>query len=89
MSKLQPVRGTRDIYGEESRNMTAVVDAFRRVGASYGFEDFSVPVFEFTEVFKRPLGEASDIVSKEMYSFEDRGGEEPVSYTHLTLPTTS
>lgn len=76
MSKLQPVRGTRDIYGEDSRNMTAVVDAFRRVGASYGFEDFSVPIFEFTEVFKRPLGEASDIVSKEMYTFEDRGGEE-------------
>lgn len=76
MSKLQPARGTRDIYGDESRNMTAVVDAFRRVGASYGFEDFSVPVFEFTEVFKRPLGEASDIVSKEMYTFEDRGGEE-------------
>ena len=76
MSKLQPARGTRDIYGAEARNMTAVVDAFRRVGVSYGFEDFSTPIFEFTEVFKRPLGEASDIVSKEMYTFEDRGGEE-------------
>jgi histidyl-tRNA synthetase len=76
VSKLQPARGTRDIYGEEARNMTAVVDVFRRVGTSYGFEDFNVPIFEFTEVFKRPLGEASDIVSKEMYTFEDRGGEE-------------
>jgi len=76
VSKLQPARGTRDIYGEEARNMTAVVDHFRRVGTAYGFEELSTPVFEFTEVYKRPLGEASDIVSKEMYTFEDRGGEE-------------
>ncbi|MBL4639780.1 MAG: histidine--tRNA ligase [Kordiimonadaceae bacterium] len=76
MSKLQPARGTRDIYGEEARNMTAVVDHFKRVSAAYGFEEFVPPIFEFTEVYKRPLGEASDIVSKEMYTFEDRGGEE-------------
>ena len=75
MSKLQPARGTRDIYGDELRNMTAVVETFRSVATSYGFEDFVTPMFEFTEVYKRPLGEASDIVSKEMYSFEDRGGE--------------
>ncbi len=76
MSKLQPARGTRDIYGEEARNMTAVVDHFRRIGAAYGFEELTPPIFEFTDVFKRPLGEASDVVSKEMYTFEDRGGEE-------------
>lgn len=76
MSKLQPVRGTRDIYGEDARRFTQVVDTFKRVAASYGFEELATPIFEFTEVFKRPLGEASDVVSKEMYSFEDRGGEE-------------
>lgn len=76
MSKLQPARGTRDIYGDDARHMAAVVDTFKRVAASYGFEEIATPVFEFTEVYKRPLGEASDIVSKEMYSFEDRGGEE-------------
>lgn len=76
MSKLQPARGTRDIYGIEARNMTAVVDTFRRVAGTYGFEELATPIFEFTEVYKRPLGEASDIVSKEMYTFEDRGGEE-------------
>lgn len=76
MSKLQPARGTRDIFGDDARHMTAVVDTFKRVAASYGFEEMVTPIFEFTEVFKRPLGEASDIVSKEMYSFEDRGGEE-------------
>ncbi len=76
MSKLQPARGTRDIYGVEARNMTCVVDTFRRVAGTYGFEELATPIFEFTEVYKRPLGEASDIVSKEMYTFEDRGGEE-------------
>lgn len=76
MSKLQPARGTRDIYGEEARNMAVVVDIFRRVAGLYGFEDIATPIFEFTEVYKRPLGEGSDIVSKEMYSFEDRGGED-------------
>lgn len=76
MSKLQPARGTRDIYGVEARNMTGVVDTFRCVAGTYGFEELATPIFEFTEVYKRPLGEASDIVSKEMYTFEDRGGEE-------------
>ncbi|GHF10441.1 histidine--tRNA ligase [Kordiimonas sediminis] len=76
MSKLQPARGTRDIYGEDARRMAAVVDCFKATATQYGFEEIQTPIFEFTEVFKRPLGEASDIVSKEMYSFEDRGGEE-------------
>ncbi|SDD43367.1 MULTISPECIES: histidine--tRNA ligase [Kordiimonas] len=76
MSKLQPARGTRDIYGDEARRMTAVVETFRRVASTYGFEELSTPIFEFTDVFRRPLGEASDVVSKEMYTFEDRGGEE-------------
>jgi len=76
VSKLQPARGTRDIYGDEARRMNAVVETFRRVAGSYGFEEISTPIFEFTDVFRRPLGEASDVVSKEMYTFEDRGGEE-------------
>jgi len=76
VSKLQPARGTRDIYGDEARRMNKVVEAFRETAGSYGFEDIATPIFEFTEVFKRPLGEASDVVSKEMYTFEDRGGEE-------------
>ncbi len=75
MSKLQPARGTRDIYGDEARNMRAVVDAFQRVATSYGFEELATPIFEFTEVYKRPLGETSDIVSKEMYSFESSARE--------------
>lgn len=75
MAKLQPARGTRDIHGEEARRMAKVRDRFYAIAQCYGFEEIQTPVFEFTEVFSRPLGDSSDIVSKEMYSFQDRGGE--------------
>ncbi len=76
VSKLRPVRGTRDTWGEEARRATHVVDCFRSVCERYGFGEISTPIFEFSEVFRRTLGETSDVVSKEMYTFEDRGGEE-------------
>jgi len=75
MSKLQPVRGTRDLFGEDMARFNAVVDAFRRTARAYAFEEIATPVFEFTDVFKRTLGEASDVVTKEMYTFEDRSGD--------------
>ena len=76
MSKLRPVRGTRDIWGDEARRAGIVVDCFRAVSERYGFQEISTPIFEFSDVFRRTLGETSDVVSKEMYTFEDRGGEE-------------
>lgn len=76
MSKLQPVRGTQDIVGDDARRFARVIEVFYRVSEKFGFERISTPIFEFTEVFKRPLGDASDIVTKEMYTFLDRGGEE-------------
>ena len=75
MAKLQPVRGTQDIWGEQARRHSWVVDVFRSVASRYGFGEIQTPIFEFTEVFKRTLGETSDVVSKEMYTFEDRGGD--------------
>lgn len=75
MSKLQPVRGTRDILGEDMQRFAHVVETFRAVARAYAFEEIITPVFEFTEVFARTLGETSDVVSKEMYSFSDRSGE--------------
>jgi histidyl-tRNA synthetase len=74
MSSLQPVRGTHDILPEEMRRHRHVADAARRVTSLYGFHEMATPIFEFTEVFKRTLGDTSDIVTKEMYSFE-RGGD--------------
>ena len=75
MSALRPVRGTHDIVGESALRHRRVVETGRAVAARYGYAEIAVPVFEFTEVFARTLGETSDIVTKEMYSFEDRGGE--------------
>lgn len=72
---LQPVRGTRDLIGEEQRRHARVVDTARRVSALYGFEEWATPVFEDTRVFARGLGDTSDVVSKEMYTFTDRGGD--------------
>ena len=76
MSALQPVRGTRDIMPEESRRQRRVVDTACELAARYGYLEMSTPIFEFTEVFRRPLGETSDVVAKEMYTFTDRGGED-------------
>ncbi len=75
MTALQPVRGTRDLIGAEFRRHHAVVEAARRTSALYGFEEWATPVFEDTRVFARGLGDTSDVVMKEMYSFTDRGGD--------------
>ncbi|MGF1608066.1 MAG: histidine--tRNA ligase [Kiloniellales bacterium] len=76
MSALQPVRGTRDILPDEMRRHRVVVETARAVAARYGYEEMATPVFEFTEVFKRTLGETSDVVTKEMYSFSIGEGEQ-------------
>ena len=76
MSALQPVRGTRDIMPEEMRRQRRVVGTARDLAARYGYLEMSTPIFEFTDVFRRPLGETSDVVAKEMYSFTDRGDDE-------------
>jgi histidyl-tRNA synthetase len=78
VSKIEtprPVRGTQDMLGEQAIRFGHVVDAFDRVRRLYGFGRVEVPVFESTAVFARSLGETTDVVSKEMYSFEDRGGD--------------
>jgi histidyl-tRNA synthetase len=72
---LQPVRGTRDLIGEDQRRHHHVIDTARRIAAAYGFDEWATPVFETTAVFARTLGETSDVVTKEMYTFQDRGGD--------------
>lgn len=75
MDKVQSVRGTYDLYGATKRKMKKVVATGSEVVEKYGFEEIETPIFEFTEVFARNLGDTSDIVTKEMYCFEDKGGE--------------
>ena len=69
------IRGTQDIFGEEQRRFAHVLATFERVRALYCFQRVDIPVFESTAVFARSLGETTDVVSKEMYTFEDRGGD--------------
>ncbi len=76
MRSLQPVRGTQDLLPEAARRHRHVAETARKVAELYGFAEIATPIFEFTDVFSRPIGETSDIVTKEMYSFVDRGGEE-------------
>lgn len=75
MHAFQPVRGTHDLLPEEQRKHLHVIDTARAVAQGYGYAEISTPIFEFTEVFARSMGETSDVVSKEMYSFVDKGGE--------------
>jgi len=75
MNTPQAIRGTQDIFGADAEAFARVVDAFERVRKLYRFRRAEMPVFEKTAVFSRSLGETTDVVSKEMYSFEDRGGE--------------
>ncbi len=75
MPALQPVRGTRDILPEEMLRHRHVEQTAFEIAARYGFAEISTPIFEFTEVFSRTLGDTSDIVTKEMYAFEDRSGD--------------
>lgn len=71
----QAIRGTQDIFGAEAESFAHVVETFERVRRLYRFRRVEMPVFEKTAVFSRSLGETTDVVSKEMYSFLDRGDE--------------
>jgi histidyl-tRNA synthetase len=75
MTSPQPIRGMQSLLGEDAGRMAAVVAAFDRVRRLYGFKRVEVPVLENTDVFARTMGETTDVVSKEMYIFEDKSGE--------------
>jgi histidyl-tRNA synthetase len=75
MTTPQPVRGTQSLFGEDADRLAAVIAAFDATRRLFGFKRVEVPTLEPTAVFARTIGETTDVVSKEMYSFEDRGGE--------------
>ncbi|AHM56279.1 histidyl-tRNA synthetase HisS [Peptoclostridium acidaminophilum DSM 3953] len=70
----QAPRGTKDVLPEESRKWVYLENMFRDVCEVFGYKEIRTPVFEHTELFKRSIGETTDIVNKEMYTFEDNGG---------------
>ena len=75
MAALQPPRGTHDFLADDQRRYARVVDTARATAAVYGFDEWATPIFEDTRVFARTLGDTSDVVTKEMYTFDDRGGD--------------
>ena len=66
-------RGTKDILPQEIENWRYVEAVMRRICAQYGYKEIRTPVFEHTELFKRGIGDTTDVVEKEMYTFTDRG----------------
>ena len=76
MIPLKPVRGTQDILPEENRRYRLVEDIALGVADRYGFGEISTPIFEFTEVFSRTLGDSSDIVTKEIVQHNYKGFDE-------------
>ena len=79
MDTIQPVRGTSDLLPAEKAKHNYVIERAKQGAGQFGYAEMSTPIFEFTDVFSRPLGASSDVVAKETYSFDDRGG------TGLTL----
>ncbi len=73
--KLQPARGTQDLLASSCRAFRNIDESAWKIAQRFGYDEIRTPIFEFSEVFHRTLGETSDMVSKETYSFSDRGGE--------------
>jgi histidyl-tRNA synthetase len=73
--KIQAIRGMHDILPDQSPRWQGVEAVFRRVLPAYGYQEIRLPIVEKTELFKRSIGEVTDIVEKEMYTFDDRNGD--------------
>src|SRR4029078_12101427 len=79
MDSIKGIKGVKDILPEETPRWRFIEDAARRWALCYGYQEIRIPIFEFTALFARSIGTATDIVEKEMYTFPDRDG------TSLTL----
>lgn len=71
---IQAPKGTRDILPEDINQWNYVEKEFARVCEKFGYKEIRLPVFEYTELFQRGVGDTTDVVQKEMYTFEDKGG---------------
>ena len=84
--KIQPVRGTHDIYGQQLYNYKIFENVINKFAQIYDFKEIITPIFEFTDLFKKPLGENSDVVLKEMYTFLDRNDSSLTLRPEYTTP---
>ncbi len=86
MSRIEAVRGTQDLLPDDAGRWALAEQRIRAVLRTYGFGEIRTPVFEHVELFKRPLGEGSDVVAKELYEFEDKGGRKLALRPEGTAP---
>ena len=84
--KINPVRGTHDLFGEEINKFNNVIALVKSISQQFGFNELITPIFESSELFKKPLGEQSDVVLKEMYTFNDRNEDEITLRPEYTTP---
>lgn len=80
-------RGTYDVYGSDALNMDKIVQILKYISYTYGYTPIKIPTYEQTELFLRSVGESSDIVNKEMFSFIDKGGRSITLRPELTAGT--
>jgi histidyl-tRNA synthetase len=86
METIKAPRGTRDVLGDESWKWARVLDVTRGVADDFGFREVMLPIFEHTELFSRGIGDTTDVVEKEMYTFIDRGDRSITLRPELTAP---
>ena len=84
--KIKPVRGTHDLFGKEVRKFNFIITEVKEIARKFGFDEMITPIFENSELFKKPLGEQSDVVLKEMYTFKDRNEDELTLRPEYTTP---
>ena len=84
--KIRSVRGTHDLFGDEIEKFNLIYNTVSKYAKLNSFEQLQTPVFEFTELFSKPLGEHSDVVLKEMYTFKDRNEEYLTLRPEYTTP---
>ena len=84
--KINRIRGTHDLFGEELKKFNKVVYEVKDKAKKFGFNELTTPIFESSELFKKPLGEQSDVVLKEMYTFKDRNEDEITLRPEYTTP---
>ena len=84
--KINPVRGTHDLFGKEINKFNNIILEVKDTARKFGFDEIITPIFEKSDLFKKPLGEQSDVVLKEMYTFTDRNEEELTLRPEYTTP---
>jgi len=84
--KFRSVRGTHDLIGSEIDKLDKIIIEISKLGQIFNFQKIETPIFEFTELFSKPLGEQSDVVLKEMYTFFDRNNVSLTLRPEYTTP---